>query len=332
MTTHLPSPGRILEIASGYWATGILATATRHSLFTHIHHGHTTPHTLTEKTGMAPRGLQTLLDGLVGLGLLTTHHGTYHNTPETDLYLVEGKPTDISGFAQLKLAEMDKLADRLDIYTTGKPPTDPMVEIADNPHWENVVTAIAGLSVTAAHTAAEALHLTELDHPHILDIGGGSGIFSSIWLHLNPTAHTTQLDWEPINNIAHRRLTPHHLNHRFTPLNGDFHTTPLPPHTYDIALYSHIAHQESPHDNQTLFTKIRHTLKPHGALVICDYIVDPHRTGPTFPLLFASEMLLKSNTGNTWTHTDYTTWLTHAGYTTITTHPTNTPATLLIAR
>ncbi|MFF0479612.1 class I SAM-dependent methyltransferase [Streptomyces sp. NPDC004284] len=332
MTANLPSPGRILEIASGYWATGLLGVATQNSLFTLIHDGATTPHALAGKTGMAPRGIQTLLDGLVGLGLLTTHHGTYHNTPEADLYLVEGKPTDISGFAQLKLAEMDRLADRLDVFTTGGPQTNPMVEVADNPHWEKVVTAIAGLSVTAAQTAAEALHLAERDHPAILDVGGGSGIFSSIWLRLNPTAHTTQLDWEPINTIAHRLLAQHSLADRFTPLNGDFHTTPLPPHTYDIALYSHIAHQESPHDNTTVFTKLRHTLKPGGTLVICDYIVDDHRTGPTFPLLFASEMLLKSNTGNTWTRTDYTTWLTQAGYTTITFHPTPTPATLITAQ
>ncbi|MCZ0978253.1 methyltransferase [Streptomyces diastatochromogenes] len=93
-----------------------------------------------------------------------------------------------------------------------------------------------------------------------------------------------------------------------------------------------MAHQESPHNNTHTFTKLRHTLKPHGTLVICDYILDNHRTGPTFPLLFASEMLLKSNTGNTWTRHDYTTWLTQAGYTTITYHPTNTPATLILAQ
>ncbi|MFB7512783.1 class I SAM-dependent methyltransferase [Streptomyces sp. NPDC056144] len=332
MTSNHPSPGRILEIASGYWATGLLAVATQNSLFTHIHHGLTTPDELATKTGLALRGTQTLLDGLVGLGLLTTHDGTYHNTDETDHYLVEGKPTDISGFAQLKLGEMDKLVSRLDVFTTGGPEHHPMVEVADNPHWENVVTAIAGISVPAAHTASDILEMTKRDNLNILDIGGGSGIFSQVWLQQNPTTHVTQLDWEPINNIARRRLAQNHLDDRFTTLNGDFHTTPLPTHTYDIALYSHIAHQESPENNTTVFAKIRETLKPGGALIICDYTVDNDRSGPSFPLLFASEMLAKSNTGGTWTQNDYTTWLTNAGYTTITHHPTGTPATLTIAR
>ncbi|MEU5217392.1 methyltransferase [Streptomyces sp. NPDC020807] len=331
MTSTQPSPGRILEIASGYWATGLLGVATRNSLFTHIHHGLTTPDELAAKTGLAPRGTQTLLDGLVGLGLLTTQDGAYRNTPEADHYLVEGKPTDISGFAQLKLAEMDKLGGRLDVFTTGGPGTQPMVEVADNPHWENVVTAIAGISVPAAETASDVLGIATTPDLDILDIGGGSGIFSSVWLGQNPTAHVTQLDWEPINNIARRLLSRHSLADRFTTLDGDFHTTPLPAATYDIALYSHIAHQESPEDNTTVFARIRDTLKPGGALIVCDYIVDDDRSGPSFPLLFASEMLAKSNTGGTWTRADYTTWLTDAGYTRVTFHDTGTPATLAIA-
>ncbi|MER6137069.1 methyltransferase [Streptomyces sp. NPDC001815] len=331
MTGTPPSPDRILQIASGYWATGLLAVATEHALFTHLHHGENRAGPLAAKTGLAERGMQTLLDGLVALGLLTTHNNTYHNTPEADLYLVRGQPTDISGFAQLKLAEMNQLTDRLNVFTTGGPPTAPMVEVADNPHWENVVTAIAGLTVTAARTAADLLGLAERKNPNILDIGGGSGTFSAQWLRLNPTAHATQLDWQPINAIARRHLAQHHLTDRFTCLDGDFHTTPLPPATYDIAIYSHIAHQESPQNNTALFTKIRNALTPNGTLLICDYITHNDRSGPPFPLLFASEMLLKSNHGGTWNHTDYTTWLTQAGFNTITFHPTPTPTTLTIA-
>ncbi|MFZ3494468.1 class I SAM-dependent methyltransferase [Streptomyces sp. 5.8] len=332
MTGNQPSPGRILEIASGYWATGLLGVATQHSLFTLIDDGLDTTGRLAEKTGMAERGVQTLLDGLVGLGLLHTHDGTYRNTPETELYLVEGKPTDISGFAQLKLGEMDRLAGRLEVFSAGGPLAEPMVEVADNPHWEKVVTAIAGISVTAAQTAADVLGLAERDNLSILDVGGGSGVFSSVWLRLNPTAHTTQLDWEPINAIARRLLAQDSLADRFTSLDGDFHTVPLEDAAYDVALYSHIAHQEGPEDNTAVFTKLRRALKPGGALVVCDYIVEDDRSGPSFPLLFASEMLLKSNTGGTWRRADYAAWLAEAGFENISFHSTDSPATLAIAR
>ncbi|RAG80343.1 SAM-dependent methyltransferase [Streptacidiphilus pinicola] len=332
MTGTQPSPSRILEIASGYWATGLLAVATQNSLFTLIHDGRRTPAELADKTGLALRGVQTLLDGLVGLGLLHTQDGVYRNTPETDLYLVEGQLTDISGLAQLKLAEMDNLVGRLEVFRAGGPLNNPVAEVADNPHWENVVTAIAGLSVAAAQTAASVLSLADWKNLSILDVGGGSGVFSSVWLQLNPTAQATQLDWEPINAIARRLLSNHDLTGRFSCLDGDFHTTELEAAAYDVALYSHIAHQEGPEDNTAVFAKLRDALKPGGALIVCDYIVDDDRSGPPFSLLFASEMLLKTNHGGTWRRADYAAWLIQAGFTDVTFHATGTPATLAIAR
>lgn len=326
-----PSPGRILEIANGYWATGLLGVATEHSLFTHLHNGVDTPVELAAKTGMHVRGMQTLLDGMVGLGLLHTSGGAYRNTDEADLYLVEGQPTDITGFAQLRLAEMDKLVGRLEVFRAGGPLNDPTTE-ADNPRWEDVVTAIAGFSVPAAHTAAALLGLAQRDGLTILDVGGGSGIFSSVWLQQNPTAHATQLDWEPLNAIARRLLAKHSLDNRFTCLDGDFHTSELDTAAYDVALYSQIAHREAPEDNVAVFAKLRRALKPGGALVVCDFIVDDDRSGPAFPLLFASEMLLKSSNGGTWRRADYAAWLSRAGFADVTFHATGTPATLAIAR
>ena len=332
MTRNPPSPDRILQIASGYWATGLLGVATEHSLFTLVHDGLDTPGALAAKTGMAERGVQTLLDGLVGLGLLETRDGTYRNTPEAELYLVEGQPTDISGFARLKLAEMDKLVGRLEVFRAGGPVVDPMVEVAENPHWEKVVTAIAGISVTAAQTAAEVLDLAGREELAILDVGGGSGVFSSVWLRLNPAARATQLDWAPINAIARRLLAQHSVADRFTCLDGDFHTVELDTAAYDVALYSHVAHQEGPQDNVAVFTKLRRALKPGGALVVCDYVVDDDRSGPAFPLLFASEMLLKSTKGGTWRRADYAAWLAEAGFGNVSFHATASPATLVVAR
>jgi 2-polyprenyl-3-methyl-5-hydroxy-6-metoxy-1,4-benzoquinol methylase len=207
-----------------------------------------------------------------------------------------------------------------------------MVEVAENPHWEKVVTAIAGLSVTAAETAAEVLGLAEREELAILDVGGGSGVFSSVWLRLNPAARATQLDWGPINAIARRLLAQHSAADRFTCIDGDFHTVDLDTAAYDVVLYSHVAHQEGPEDNVAIFAKLRDALKPGGALVVCDYVVEDDRSGPSFPLLFASEMLLKSTKGGTWRRADYAAWLAEAGFEKVAFHPTASPATLVIAR
>jgi SAM-dependent methyltransferase len=195
-----------------------------------------------------------------------------------------------------------------------------------------VVPAIAAQSVPVATVAADRLRLAEAGEVSILDLGGGSGIFSAVWLELNPAARSTQIDWGPINAIARRLLKEGDLDDRFTCIDGDLHTIDLGSAAYDVAVYSHVAHQEGPEDNIAIFTKIRGALKPGGTLVICDYVVDDDRDGPSFALLFASEMLLKSKKGRTWRRADYQAWLALAGFEEVSFHPTPSPTTLIFAR
>ncbi|MGW7081803.1 methyltransferase [Streptomyces sp. NPDC054866] len=331
MTDNQPAPDGVLRLINGYWATGVLGAAAAHSLFTHLENGAETAEDLATRAGIAERGAQTLLDGLVSLGLVALHAGRYRNTPEASAYLVEGKPASLSSFAQLKLKHMGALLALPDVVRAGGPVTDPTTEVADNPHWEEVVPAIAAQSVPAATIAAEVLRLADAGEVSILDVGGGSGIYSAIWLEANPAARSTQLDWEPINAIARRLLAERGVADRFTCIDGDFHTTDFGTAKYDIALYSHIAHQEGPEGNVEVFTRLREALKPGGAVVICDYVVDDDRSGPAFPLIFASEMLLKSQQGGTWRQSDYRDWLVKAGFEDVSFHSAP-PATLVVAR
>ncbi|PSL51673.1 ubiquinone/menaquinone biosynthesis C-methylase UbiE [Saccharothrix carnea] len=327
-----PTPDRILQLINGYWATGILGAAASHSLFTHLDAGTDTADRLAAAAGISERGAQTLLDGLVSLGLVELSGGRYRNTPEAAAFLVEGRPASLSEFAKLKLGHMGALTALPDVVRAGGPVTDATVEVADNPHWEKVVTAIAAQSVPVAKIAAEVLGLADRGEVSVLDVGGGSGVYSAIWLSLNPAARSTQLDWGPINAIARRLLAEKGVADRFTCVDGDLHTADFGLAEYDIAVYSHIAHQEGPEDNTATFTRLRDALKPGGTLVVNDYVVDDDRSGPPFALLFASEMLLKSKQGGTWRRADYESWLSKAGFEDITFQPTGSPATLIFAR
>jgi precorrin-6B methylase 2 len=323
---------RIMMLANGYWATGILGAAASHQLFTHLESGVDTAEKLADRAGISERGAQTLLDGLVSLGLVEQHGGAYRNSPDAAEYLVEGKPSCLSNFAQLKMGHMGALANLPEVVRAGRPLSDAVVEVADNPHWERLVTAIAAQSVPVAAIAAEKLGLADAGEISILDVGGGSGVYSATWLGLNPAARATQLDWRPINAIASRLLAEKGVADRFTCIDGDFHTTDLGTARYDVAVYSHIAHQEGPEDNIALFGKLRGALKPGGTLIVNDYVVDDDRSGPPFALLFGSEMLLKSKHGGTWRRADYQSWLNKAGFDDVTFQTTPSPATVIFAR
>lgn len=332
MNANQPTPERIMQLINGYWATAILGTAASHSLFTHIEAGADNAELLAERAELSPRGVQALLDGLVGIGLVELRGGRYRNTPDAAAFLVEGKASCLSPFAELKLAHMGSLVGLPEVVRAGGPAARSAVEIADNPHWEQVVPAIAAQSVPVAMIVAGLLGLADAGPVSILDIGGGSGIYSAIWLELNQAARSTQLDWAPVNAIARRLVAERGAADRFTCVDGDFHVTDLGAAAYDIVVYSHIAHQEGPEENMETFARVRAALKPGGTLVICDYLVEDDRSGPPFPLIFASEMLIKSRQGGTWRRADYEAWLTKAGFRDVAFEPALSPTTVILAR
>jgi SAM-dependent methyltransferase len=332
MDSNQPRPEQIMQVAAGGWATSILGAAASHSLFTHLDAGADTADRLAVQAGISERGAQALLDGLVGLDLVELREGKYRNTAEAATFLVEGQPVCFSSFAKVKLAEIGMWVALPEVVRTGTPGPGARAEMADNPYWEELVPTLAGQSVPVARIAADTLRLAEAGEISILDVGGGSGIYSAIWLELNPAARSTQLDWAPINAIARRLVAKRGVADRFTCIDGDFHTTDFGTAAYDVAVYSHIAHQEGPKENIAVFAKVRDALKPGGTLVINDYIVDDDRSGPPFPLIFASAMLLHSKKGGAWRRADYHAWLATAGFDDVSFQPTPSPTTLVFAR
>ncbi|HEY1973298.1 MAG TPA: class I SAM-dependent methyltransferase [Pseudonocardia sp.] len=332
MSENPPSPERIMQLATGCWATALVGTAVNLEVFTHLAEGAATAEKLAGQAGIAERGAQTLLDGLVALELIELHEGSYRNTAEAATFLVEGQPACMTGFAKFMFADMGSWSGLTEAVRTGGPVKDATSDTADNPLWEELVPAIAPQAVPVAMIAADTLKLAQAGEVSILDVGGGSGIYSAIWLGINSAARSTQLDWKPVNAIARRLVAQHGVDDRFSCIDGDFHTTDFGRAAYDVAVYSHIAHQESPRENVAIFGRFRDALRPGGTLVISDFIVEDDRSGPPFPLLFSSEMLLNTKEGGTWRRPDFQAWLTEAGFTDISFRETPTPATLIFAR
>jgi SAM-dependent methyltransferase len=326
------SPDGIMQIATGAWGAGILATGVIHSVFTHLEAGATTRQAVEQRAGLSERGTQALLDGLVGLGFVELVDGSYRNSPEASEFLVEGKPAYTGGYVTFNFVDMARWAGMPEAVRTGAPVATDTADVTENPFWEQLVPAIAILSVPSALAAADKLDLANAGPISILDVGGGSGIFSVLWLGMNPRARATQVDWRNVNQIAVAAAAQRGVGERFGTVDGDFHTIDFGTNEHDVAIYSHMAHQETPADNIAVFGKLRQALKPGGTLVVNDFVVNDDRTGPPFPLIFHSMMLLQTKHGATWREDDYRTWLHEAGFTEITFEPTPSPATLVLAK
>jgi len=293
MSDSQPAADRILQVATGVWATAILGAAASHCLFTHLENGVETADKLARRAGISGRGAQCLLDGLVGIGLAELRDGAYRNAAEASAVLVEGRPACLGGLARVMLADAGNWAALPEVVRTGVPVMAQTHDVADSPVWEELVPAIAPLAAPAAMIAADALRLAGSGEISILDVGGGSGIYSAIWLGINPAARSTQLDWGRVNAIARRLVAGYGVADRFACIDGDLHVTDFGTAAYDVGVYSQVAHQEGPEDNVAVLARFRRALKPGGTLVISDFIAEDDRSGPAFPLIFASAMLLQ---------------------------------------
>jgi ubiquinone/menaquinone biosynthesis C-methylase UbiE len=263
---------------------------------------------------------------------LTLSQGRYQNTPESSTCLVKGKPAYFGGMAEVMTGSLTEWATLPEAVKTGNPTATNTAEMADNDFWHLLVPAIASLSFPVAQMAAERLGIATAGAVNWLDVGGGSGVWSAVWLSANTQATGVQLDWPMVNRIARGFVANFGVADRFETIDGDFHTVDFGSSQYNYAIYGHIAHQETPADNVAIFRKFRKALKPGGTLLINDFILSDERRGHPFAMMFASQMLLVSKGGNAWRQSDYRTWLAEAGFGSVDIVPTPSPATVIFAK
>ena len=327
-----PTADTIMQIITGGWATAVLGSAAKHGVFDALEGGAGDPQAVASRTGISPRGAQALLDGLTGLGLVTLAQGRYSNTPEASKFLLKNTPSYIGGMAEVMTGSLTEWATLPAAVKSGNPTASEQANMADIEFWHVLVPAIAALSYPVAQIIAGRLGIAKAGPVRWLDVGGGSGVWSAVWLGMNPQARGTQLDWPVVNKIAREFVGRFGVGDRFETIDGDFHTVDFGTSQYDAAIYGHIAHQESPAENEAIFRKFRKALKPGGTLVINDFVLKDDRTGHPFAMLFPSQMLLVTKEGNAWRESDYRTWLTAAGFTSVDIVPTPTPATVVLAK
>ena len=75
----------------------------------------------------------------------------------------------------------------------------------------------------------------------MLDVGGGSGIYSAIWLGKNPKGRATQLDWPNVNRIAEKYVARFGVADRFSTQDGNLLEADFGNALYDYGIFSHMA-------------------------------------------------------------------------------------------
>ena len=103
------------------------------------------------------------------------------------------------------------------------------------------------------------------------------------------------------------------MTDRLTTAPGDFFEADFGS-GHQVATLGHILHSEGRERSRRLLRKIFDALAPGGILAIQEFVPNDDRTGPLGPLIFAVNMLVNTEAGDTFTFAEMSAWLREAGY------------------
>jgi hypothetical protein len=138
----------------------------------------------------------------------------------------------------------------------------------------------------------------------LLDLGGGTGTYTSAFLAAHPGEGATLADTPAVLRLAAvsgARLLPLDL------LNGAY------PASQGTALLANVLHLFGPEHCRSIVAKAAQALRPGGLLVVKDLLIEPDRSGPAESVLFALNMALFTAQGDVHEPALLEAWLRGAG-------------------
>jgi hypothetical protein len=151
----------------------------------------------------------------------------------------------------------------------------------DDPQTADVLTrAMADRARSIAPFVQDVVSTN--DHHHLLDVGGGHGLYSIALLQQDPTLTATIIDRAPALAVAKEYRDAHGLSDRLTLVQGDIHTA-IVPDTVDTILLANILHDYDADSVQALITLYANSLPPGGTLRVMEAFLNPIPDSPGYP-------------------------------------------------
>jgi ubiquinone/menaquinone biosynthesis C-methylase UbiE len=310
------TPERLMQFGFAYAPPLIIGAAANSRVFDTLESGAKTIVQVSKSTGASERGLRAIMNALVGLDLLKKdRRGKYSLTPESEAFLVSHKPGTIAGF--FAMASTHLVPDWLHLseaVKTGVPPMAVNQEATGPEFFSVLVENIIPMSYPAAAALGRALKLGKARRPvRVLDVAAGSGIWGVALAQQSPLVRVTAQDWAEMIPTTKRITQKFGVADRFSYVEGDVLKADFG-NGYDIATLGHILHTEGEDRSRTLLKKVFRALKPGGTIAIGEWLVKDDRTGPLNGLIFAVNMLVHSERGDTFSFNEIKGWLEDGGF------------------
>ncbi|HNZ42086.1 MAG TPA: methyltransferase [Bacteroidales bacterium] len=307
---QITTPVQLRDVLFGFRVSRVILTAFELDVFTHIATGGSVSEMVAAKIKADHRATDRLMNALCAIGLLKKRKGLFFNTTFSAQFLSKNSPGYLYGL--MHTANMwDTWSTMTEMVRTGKTQRDKVESRKSELFSEAFIGAMHERAAQQAKGVLDKLNLKGVRH--FLDIGGGSGVYAMDFVRRDAENLATVFDLPDIIPITKKYVKKEGLLKRFSFIGGDYNKDSLGA-GYDLAFLSAIVHINSMEQNQLLIKKCFDALNPGGQIVIQDHVMDEDRTSPYGGALFAMNMLVATECGDTYTEKEIKAWLKEAGF------------------
>ena len=286
----------------GWQEAVVLGCAKQQGILEAVADGSRSANEVANQLGMSPRAVNALLSALAELGVLAEDRNTFRLLEEHRGPLLERSHPDYAGGLVVHRFELIRKWGRMpEILKTGSPMDD---EPEQGPEGkETFIYSMRRLAKPGVRAVADLLLSRLPENPHILDVGGGPGTYAEAFREGG--AQVTVFDLPAVVELMKERLDAAGIS----AVGGDFNEG-LPEGPFDAAYLGSVSHIYGPEENLALIERVADSLAPGGLIAIRDFI----RGLSKGAALFGVNMVVNTESGNTYTEEEYRGWLSAAGF------------------
>lgn len=314
-------PTPIFEHFRGAYATELLTAAVELGYFERLGDKHVDYQALRQALALEERPMMVLTTALKAMGLVAERNGSLQATAVTQEHLIPGGAFYVGDYIGLA-AQSPGVQEMLTRLKTNRPAgaddaagaafifkdgiDSAMEQEASARHF---TLALAGRAKNVAPVLADRMPLDGVTQ--LLDLGGGTGIYSIALLRKHPHLRAVVLDGPEVLKVTREFAQHFGVADRLSCVAGDMFADPLP-RDCEAILLSNILHDWNVPECRALVQRCAEALPTGGRLLIHDVFLNDALDGP-LPIALYSAALFTFCEGRAYSAAEYRLWLTEAG-------------------
>lgn len=301
----------IHSLARQFMESRVFLTGFELDIFTILGNSEKTSEEIADEIKADPRATDRLLNALCVTGVIEKKNNRFRNSEVAKRYLVKGKP-DYQGGIMHTVHLWDSWGRLTDSVLKGGSQKEAPFEDRDDVWYKPFIAAMHNRAVKEAPGLVERIDTSGVRK--VLDVGGGSGAYSIAFVKKSEHITSTVFDLPNVVPLTQKYVRDAGVEGRVNTVPGDYYSDEFPS-GYDLVFLSAIIHSNSPEINISLFKKAAGALNPGGRIVVSDFIMNDDRVSPAFGAFFSLNMLVNTDSGDTYTESEVKEWMAEAGLT-----------------